>query len=80
MLLKCLSAFAILTSNCWYFAFMPFMPRYCYLIYMEIDGKWERISKPFSTYEHAHEAMLNFGIELYPWGILIVWTIKFRVP
>ena len=69
MLLKCFSASAILTSNCWYFAFMP---RYAYLSYMKVDGEWVHISEHFFSYEHAWQAMWNFAADHDPWSIIIV--------
>ena len=50
--------------------------RYAYFILMLIDGKWQRISFYFSCYRDAYKAMRHFAGDIYPWGIVICYTVS----
>ena len=52
--------------------------RYAYFILMLIDGEWQRISFHYHGFEEAYQAMLHFAGDIYPWGIVICYTISLK--
>ena len=52
--------------------------RYGYHIQMLIDGEWQRISYPFHSFREAYEAMRHFAGDIYPWGIVICYTVSLK--
>ena len=49
-----------------------------YHIEMLIDGEWQRISCHFSRYRDTYMAMWHFAGDIYPWGIVICYTVSLK--